>query len=284
VALSGLAVVSCTAPPPAAEPAVGTIAVVRSAAEIVLPLDAYQLTADEQYTVLKASNALGRECMSRFGLRWPTTPPRVGGEAPVNARRYLVSDAEQVRTQGYHAVDALARHKVLAAAEAKLPPPSPEAFNVWSGQGERTYAGQPVPAGGCAGEATRRLTNNMPVTDPDLVQRLQLDTFTRTRTDSRVVAVFAAWSSCMKEHGYAYADPFAANDDQRWQTDKVSDQEITIAMADVACKARTKIVGTMFAVETAYQRRAITDHRAQLDDIRAYLTVQVGNASRVVTG
>jgi hypothetical protein len=34
----------------------------------------------------------------------------------------------------------------------------------------------------------------------------------------------------------------------------------------------------MFAVEAACQRQAVTEHRARLDAIRAYLTVQVGNA------
>lgn len=264
---------------PAAGPAAGPTPVLRSDAEIRLPLDRYLLDARQQYLLSKAINTLGRACMTGFGLSWPATPTWVGGAPARNDRRYSVTDPASVRTQGYHAVELLKRHGTIARQERSLPRPSEDATAVWSGTGASTYRGRPVPDGGCNGAAVRQLSGGSTVADADLAQRLQLSTFDRTRTDARVQRVFASWRDCMGRHGYKYQDPFAAADDKRWRSERVSAAEIATASADVDCKRQTNLAGTMYAVETAYQRQAIAENSARLAELGTYLKTQLDRAA-----
>lgn len=267
---------ACTTAPAVAqsgEPPVGAIPTVHSGAEIVLPLDAYLLTGKQQEKLEKAVNVIGRDCLKRFGLSWPVNQPAAVDGAPRNDRRYAIIDPVPAKTIGYH------------AAETPMPQTAPQkptadAMNVWAGKGEQTFRGQPVPAGGCAGEAVRQLSQGAPDVDPGIPQKLQLDTYTQTKADSRVVRVFAEWSRCMLAKGYHYSDPYAAAGDQRWQTAEATPAEIATATADVACKSATNAPGVMLAVETAYQNRVAAQQATKLAAIKSYLETQLANADR----
>jgi hypothetical protein len=257
-----------------AEPPIGAIPAVGSGADIVLPLDAYLMNEKQQETFSTAVLVLGRDCMKSFGLSWPVNGQKASDWTPPNARRYAIVEPQKAKTDGYHLSAATTEP---AAQKA----PSPEAMNVWAGQGERTFAGKPVPAGGCAGEAVRQLTRGAPTADPGLPEKLQLQTYARTKADSRVVRAFAAWSACMQAKGFSYPDPYAASADQRWRTPKAGPAEIAVATADVACKSQTRLPGLMLAVETAYQNRAAAQNAAALTAVKAYLGTELANAGRV---
>jgi hypothetical protein len=266
------------------EPTLATVPVVRSAADLVFPLDSYLVTPEQQHAVTDAINILGRDCLRRFGLEWPAA--RVSGTATVNlnARRYAVIDPAKAAVEGYHAVDIIKQERAIQEQTSTAVKPSNDAMNVWAGRGERSFNGEPVPSGGCAQEATRKLTDGLPAADPKLPEQLQLDAHARTVKDSRVLAVFRAWSDCMRKRGFDYPDPFVANDDQRWQTQAISREEIDTAVADVDCKLESNVAGTLLAVESAYQRRLIDEHTTELDAVRNFLTAEVANAARVVAG
>lgn len=284
VALAVLAACSGPEPQQAQEPEIATIPEVRSAAQVVLPLDAYQQTAAQQHTVTNAVTILGRQCLRRYGLEWPVEQPLAPEQSDPNARRYPVMDRVKASTDGYHALDVVARQREVDDQKKEAPKPTQDAMNVWAGRGQTSYNGQPVPEGGCAGEALRQLAAGAEPVDIELVQRMALDAHGRMREDSRVIAVFKAWSACMKEQGFDYPDPYVANDDQRWQTETVSATEIATAVADVGCKEKTNLVGTLLAVETAYQRMAVDQHVTQLEAVRSYLERQQADAARVVAG
>src|SRR5205823_14551075 len=55
--------------------------------------------------------------------------------------------------------------------------------------------------------------------------RSRLRAYLLSRQDSRVRAVFSAWSSCMREAGFSYADPMAANDDPAFATEQPRSEE-----------------------------------------------------------
>lgn len=283
-----IAITGCTSDSPAeeesGEPEIGTIPVVRSSADLVLPLDAYDQTADQEHAVTNAVNILGRECMRRFDLAWPANQVSDAVKADPHARRYAIIDEEKAAVEGYHAVDIIEQQQAIAEEDAAAPKPPREAMNVWVGRGQTTYNGQPVPSGGCAQEALRQLSDGLAEVDLRLVERLRIEARDRTMTDSRVVAVFARWSACMKKKGYAYPDPFAANDDQRWQVEKITQAETDTAVADVTCKKEANVVGTMLVVERAYQQRQIERHAAELDAVRNYVKTRVANAGRVLAG
>ena len=259
------------------EPPIGAISTVSAGTDIVLPLDAYLLTAPEHKTLYAAVLVIGRDCMKRFGLSWPANQPAADSEASRNDRRYAIIEPGKAKTVGYHPPETAAR-------QAARQEPTAAAMNVWAGQGEQTFGGKPVPAGGCAGEAIRELAQGAPKADPGLPEKLQLETYARTKADSRVVRVFAEWSKCMQAKGYSYPDPYAASGDQRWQTAKAGPTEIAVATADVACKSETKVPGLMLAVETAYQNRAAEQHADELTAIKSHLETELANAGKAARG
>lgn len=274
--------------PRSTEPSLGPTPVIRTDSEIQLPLDAYLLTSAQNYLVAKALNTIGRSCMSRFGLSWPATPPWIPDSEPLNARRYSVLDLDRVRVEGYHTTSTNARHAELAAAEAALGTPSSEAQLVWSGSGgggssSGSYRGQPIPDGGCVGEADRVLSGSARVSEPGLAARLQLLTFQKTKGDSRVIAAFAAWRDCMLRKGFDYRDPFVIIGDIRWQTPQVTSDEVMVAIADVECKTQTSVPGVMAAVETAYQNRAIAQNARDLRAVHTFLVTRLANAGDPVS-
>jgi hypothetical protein len=284
VACFGLALViaaagACTAgraPAPPAEPELGPIPVVRSGADIRLPLDAYVLTMEQARNYSAAVNILGRDCMKRFGLTWPASAPAPSTETWLNARRYSVIEPAEAKTFGYH------NPAVRSGAAESTEKVTADAMNVWSGGGEQTFDGKPVPPGGCSGEAARQLNKGVPDVDPGIGPKLQFESFNRIKTDSRVKRVYAEWSNCMRTKGFDYPDPYAAVNDRRWATAKPSRTEIDTAGTDVTCKTQTNTAGIMLAVETAYQKRAIEARADQMAKIKSYLDTQSANGAQIL--
>lgn len=261
----GVLLLAACAPDSPAEPAIGPIPVVRSGTDIVLPLDSYVQTGPQMRLLTKAMTVAGNRCMRRFGLEWPADEsiPEFS-----NARRYGILDA----ATGYH-----------DGAEA-IPRPllSKSTTDVWLGEGRTEYNGQPVPRGGCAGEALRKLKPGIEKIKAGLPQKLQWQSHGMTKQDSRVAEVFTRWSSCMRARGFDYRDPSAAAGDQRWRTGQAGAAEIATAVADVACKKETNTAGVMLAVETAYQQGLIAGHAADLTAVMAYAEKELQIAHQVI--
>ncbi|MET3425652.1 hypothetical protein BJ973_004864 [Actinoplanes tereljensis] len=248
----------------------------RSGADIRLPLDAYVLTMKQARTYTAAVNILGRDCMKQFGLTWPASAPAPSTEISPNARRYSVIDPVEAKTFGYHNPAA------LSGAAESTEKVTAEAMNVWSGGGEQTFDGKPVPPGGCSGEAARQLNKGVPDVDPGIGPKLQFASFNRLKTDSRVKRAYAEWSSCMRTKGFDYPDPYTAVNDRRWATAKPTPTEIDTAGADVACKTQTNTAGVMLAVETAYQKRDIEARSPEMASIKSYLDIQTANGAQIL--
>ena len=87
---------------------------------------------------------------------------------------------------------------------------------------------------------------------PPLVAQISEESFARTRSDPRTLAVFSKWSACMSAHGYSYSNPFqpAASVNQ---SATPTQTEIQTAMTDVACKRKTNLLGITYAVQADYQ-------------------------------
>jgi hypothetical protein len=134
-----------------------------------------------------------------------------------------------------------------------------------------SHRGRPLPQGGCLGEAERLLEARGPQgpgTDPEgIVARIKADSFERSMADPRVKKVFSAWSACMDSRGFRMSTPL--DEVPTANAAAPSRREIAQARADVACKARTNLVGVWFAVESAYQRALIAEHVEQLDQVTA---------------
>jgi hypothetical protein len=151
--------------------------------------------------------------------------------------------------------------------------------------GPRTHGSAQVPAGGCLGQALRELAKGGPIpADPDLAERLGLESYVRSSQVEPMRAVFTKWAACMKQAGFDYADPRKANNDPAFRTERASKREIATAVADVRCKREVHMVDAWATVETAYQQRQVAQHKEQLEILADALQTQTRNAARITAG
>jgi hypothetical protein len=257
------------------EPPVSRLKPVTDLKQSVLPLNSYVPTQAEAAELAKARNALFRKCMQRFGFEI-AEPPLLPPPFAENERRYGLVDEERARKLGYDTPELDGRTR---PAEPELPP---GAQAVAEGSGERTVAGQQVPAEGCHGEARRKLAEGTTGADDRLVPRLDDEAGDRAERDSRVRKAVGEWSACMKRAGFDYAGPWQAHDNPEFADGVSGEREIATAVADTRCKRETTLIGTWFSVEFAYQERLVGNHAEELERVKSSLHTMLGNARRVL--
>jgi hypothetical protein len=86
----------------------------------------------------------------------------------------------------------------------------------------------------------------------------------------------------MRDRGYSYASPIAANDDERWESDTPSGLELATATADVACKQSTNLVSIWSGVEASAQRAAIAAHPREFEALLAAKRHELANARALI--
>lgn len=279
-----LLIVGVTAAAAAAtgEPTVDSIPTITDWQSISLPLDAFVQDVAERQTVLRAEYVQTKSCVEQFGFQfaapaWDKSPADVtsSGQA-MHYRLYGLLDDGHARQMGYHSYgENLASE--AAYQDLKLPN---DYYNVVAAKfGGGTFNGKAIPDGGCLGAAQREVEG---ATDLGLPVQLAFDAWTASNNDSRVVAAFAKWSTCMAGAGYHYGTPMEANNDPKWSGDKASAEEIAVAVADVNCKKTTNLAGIRMAVDAAYQGKAITQHGVKLNAIKAALVRQAATASAIL--
>jgi hypothetical protein len=280
--LAGLAagLLACGGPAEnGAEPPIGPVPAAVDGATLRLPLDDYLGEVDDWRRLADAHRRLAGECLSRFGYDLPPDPNEAGIRVEFgNSRRYGITDPVLAAAHGYAPGPEPARE-----ARRREVPPDAVALDVLVGRGARSVDGQAVPEGGCQGEAQRRLAGTTPPPeDPQLPQRLGMESWQRSAQDSRVRAAVAAWSDCMRERGLDYADPLGPPADPRFRGGP-SPEEISAAAADLDCKARSALVPVWSMVETAYQERAIEQHAGELARLRTWQLSRFRTAQEVLS-
>ena len=236
------------------EPAVGPAQAVVASAGLRLVVEDYLPTVDQDDRLARAQVALIRACLHRWGFGYDVVPVPSGQYGPVSLtdRRYGITDQDLARRYGY----GLGPRDPALMTRPSPPKLDPDGVTVLSGQGRSVVAGLPVPTGGCIGEASRELSGSLSPTDLRRGSDLQVTSFAQSRVDSRVRAVFQDWSACVARSGYRYADPLAAAADPAF-TGPPDQYQIDVATTDIACKVSTNLVGVWYAVEAAYEARAI---------------------------
>lgn len=255
---------------------VAAITTVGDMASFALPLDAYQINSSTQDLTVKAFSAVYRKCMAQFGF---VNPPRTTSGTPAlrHERRYGITSAATSKVHGYRD----GRSSDRSRSDRRVPRDAEVAIS--RGTGVATYQGRKVPPGGCMGETERALAENLPdVRDERLADKLASEAYDRSKQDSRVRQVFSAWSDCMKQSGYNYADPMEAMDDPAFIAPRPGASEIKTAMADIECKNRTRLVDVWASVETAYQRRLLDRNAEALNDVKDYLLAKEQAAAKLL--
>jgi hypothetical protein len=262
-----------------AEPAVGEIPVVVNSAALRLPVELYLSTAVQNDRAARARLVLIRKCLARYGFSYTVNPVASSayGPASLTDRRYGITDAELAGVHGY----GLGPRDPGLVVRPEKPEIGTDGQTVLTGYGRTEIKGLAVPEGGCIAEADRALNRDIPkVDDVRLGNQLQFQSFEQSKADSRVRAVSAAWSACMKQTGLHYADPLGAAADPEF-SGPPSPREIQVALADIRCKTVTNLVGVWFAVEAAYQQRAIDADSARFAAARAAIEAQDRAAAAV---
>lgn len=260
-----------------AEPTVTAIPVIADSITVQLPLDQFLPSPQQNAQLQAAYRTLLRQCVARFGRQY--APP--GGSTPdsdrgLNARRYGVTNPDEVAVYGYHPPPDIGVRK---EPQQEIPT---DVETILSGKGPRTIGGKAVPAGGCVAQARTELNNGQAAADDSLAQRLSSESFARSQADSRVRAAVSRWVTCMHGKGFDYSTPANAIGDPRFQPGgTVSALEISTAKADVQCKKQVNLVGVWSAVESAYQVRLINQNQAALDAIRTARDQQMKAAARL---
>ncbi|WP_322759047.1 hypothetical protein [Frankia sp. Cr2] len=261
------------------EPVIGMVPRLLESAALRLPVEDYLPTREQNDRLAEANLVLIQRCMARFGIAYDVkqVPARDYGPISLTDRRYGITDAELARTAGY----GLGPRDPARQLAPDKPNIGADGETVLSGQGRSVVNGLAVPAGGCIAETDRTLNQSVPATaDLRKGNIAQLRSFEESEADSRVRAVFAAWSACMSESGYHYTDPLAAAGDPAF-TAPPSPAQLSAALADITCKARTNVVGVWFTVDSAYQRRAIDADHSGFTGTRAAIAARDRTAAAV---
>ncbi|MQY36147.1 hypothetical protein SRB17_41440 [Streptomyces sp. RB17] len=267
----------------APEPEVSAVPVLADSAELALPLDAYEATPEERELLVKAQQVLTVRCMHRLGFDY--RPPQRSGTSKdaANARIYGVTDPEAAARYGYgspgEATSAAPGSKgepLTKTEETALfgaPDLRPDELPKSQREAERESAHGDVPVGGCTRESFLKLYAPDPESvDVLYVFQLKSEAETRARTDSRIERVNTRWSACMAKSGCQAEEPMKAAEELGFTGAELGGPEaITAATVDVACKKKTNLVGTYYAVQSAYQRRLVEQHAEILDLARRQL-------------
>lgn len=257
-----------------------------SFAQLQLPIAAYALTDAQSAQAQYIGQRIVHVCMAKFGFVYPSPGETGPGAAQLAAalevggsRLWGVSDPVAAREYGYDLPGGLTgsapgKKAVLPAAELAVlnGPASP------GGQG-----GQQIPRGGCIGQTSRELaTAGIGYQGSVLVPQIAEESFVKTLSDPRTLAVFAKWSACMRAHGYVYSSPLAALADPRWNLNAPpTSAEIQTAVTDVACKFKTNLLGVTFAVQSDYENAMIERNAQELAQVKAVVAAEAASLAKL---
>lgn len=283
---------------PKAPPAVAETPKITNANDKSMPLDTYLLNPEQSETIDNAYAGILTDCMKRFGFDY--TPPEAqatasSGDAPTTRTdgRFGRQNAEDAEKWGYHAVGGVEddspwgnKGQKMTAAMQTAERGSDDPKQKF-GPGGQVINGEKVPDHGCVGEGRKKLTGsvNGNTGDAKLANDLKFDTLTKAQQDKRTRAVFAKWSTCMKDKGFDYTDPLAALGDEEWaKTPQPTRHEIQVATADQECRAKHNVVGVWFAVDYAYQEQAVEQNAEALADVKKNIDTMLKAAAAAQAG
>lgn len=278
------AIAACSAQPeqPRPEPPLGTLAVINIDADVKFPLDGYLISPERRAIVRKSQDLLVQKCLRRLGFEMELPEREV---EHVQSRVIGVVDDAEVSKYGYsdpETLEAVRKAEELRKRQKPWPQDMIDALN------GKTASKGSAPTGGCMGESQRAL--DIPVKserkagDENFVIGLSRDSTTLTEADSRLKAAWGKWSSCMKQAGYNYADPWGPNSEKKFGGDDASPEEIATARADVACRKKHDVNSIWVTVRTAYQNRLIVDNADALKDHQTRVDEQVRKAKEILAG
>ncbi|MEV6296398.1 hypothetical protein AB0M41_39650 [Streptomyces sp. NPDC051896] len=238
-----------------------------------LPIAAYSLTSAQSALIQSAEQKLEQTCLARYGISYSFVRQP---ETHTADRRYGLSSPEEASAYGYH---------LPPGPTVPAPPPPPGMLTVLRGEGA-TYHGKAVRKGGCRAEAVERVEGRYARPDISAAAAAIADGgYAQSMRQPAVVAVFRRWSSCMAASGgYHYASPMDPLDVPAFAKGRPGAREIPTAVADVACKRKTRLLPVWFGAEARIQAALIGERAGALAQLRRIHRAQVAAAKAVLKG
>lgn len=268
-----------------------------------LPLEAYMSSYADQVTVDTALRTLQTRCMAGYGLtvdlpRPGTNPPPHSNAMSIEAR-YGITDRTRAQKYGYGLPKELTRStepvdKGLSGVEVEvltgrkkaefLPPEGAEGDGPYFSGGDSAparaeYQGKKLHEGGCAGWSQRRLKLNE--SDAGYVSQLASTSLSESRSRGPVKKAIKDWSACMKKQKRSAADPYRAMEQGYANGDGTTQDAIELALDDIDCKERTRLIEVWFKEESAVQKRLIEEDKDQLAAVRTRMSKALAAAKAV---
>ncbi|MER5628770.1 hypothetical protein ABT061_47925 [Streptosporangium sp. NPDC002544] len=277
--------------------AVSAISAPRTAADLTLPLDAYDLPAADRKIVDKARFMMLADCTRKFGVELKALPLPAQPEEHKNAGYLAWLGDRQVEKYGYTGPPA----QLLESAGFTGYSISDEQAIVLNGR-RRNFHGKALPVGGCTGRTEALLGQGSlellggraaRVREEQDLFMLADDASQSAYTDPRIRDAEQVWSNCMKEKGFDYPNPEAAVGDPRWGYNAANDhnlkpqgtpEEIATATADTTCRMDTNYYGARQAAYRDSQNRIIAKNQDRLNRIKIINQAQIKNARTFLMG
>ncbi|WP_330458197.1 hypothetical protein OIB37_15610 [Streptomyces sp. NBC_00820] len=290
-ALAGAALTACGGPssPPAGHdtaaplvssaPAAHDVPVLSGDYSGKLPIAVYSLTAAQGDLIQSAEAKLEQECLKHYGISYSFARQPVTRNAD---RRYGLSSPEEAKAYGYH---------LPPSPEVSAPPVPPGLQTVLRGEtrgrgtdGRVTYHGKTVPKGGCRAGAVERVEGKYAQPRISAAAAAIADgSYAQSMRHPDVVAAFRSWSRCMAASGdYHYSGPMDPLNVPAFAERHPAAWEIPTAVADVACKRRTRLLPVWFGVESRIQAAAISKQAGALAELKRIHGAEVAEAKAVI--
>lgn len=265
---------------PKADPPLGQVRAIGSAAGIRLPLDRYALTPAQMNRLSTAENLAAHVCLRRLGI-----------DLPDRALSPRIMPTEVPRYQLHFLSVPLARQSGYGRPETSPAGPAPAADLPGLSRRQQAAAmaafygavaridGRAVPKGGCHGWGLRAILSPRQPVDP-LNMIYQSEAY--TLGDARMLGLFARWRSCTAAQGIGAPNPLAAQQGpsahEGWPA-RPDAQEMAAATADARCRQQVNMEGTWLALMTAYEREYLASDLPQIVKAKQVSDQWLGNAA-----
>ncbi|MDX6744442.1 hypothetical protein [Actinocorallia sp. A-T 12471] len=285
----------CSAAPGAPEGADGTKGS-DSRLEISRPLDAYLPTEEERANLGTAVTRLTNACLEKFNIAdLHHVRPFLHLDGILDDQRPLgYFTVQYAEKYGYHSPPVEFPQEVAEQGEKTGPSTSSSAeeINVAYG-GIQEYAGKPVPADGCRGEAMRTLSKGSPSGSSskesesdreNYLLHLRAESSERSIADPAYLDMQEKWRSCMRSKGYSFASRNKAADNPDWNTAKASPKEIRTATADAECMDQVDYLDIFLKLIVKNDEVLVEENGERLQEIKEMWQTRVRNANDLVSG
>lgn len=237
-------------------PAAGSV-LDRSAAAIVLPVDAYFLDAAAQGRIAQANAALLDACLREGGRSYPPAALDLRHRPALADGGYGVWTREQASRSGYE-LDGERTTAMRALDEAVL-------------AASRADAGWGPALAGCLRSTEQLPELGRDSADAESIAITELPRRIRERARSAAesspewTATRARWSACLVGHGLA----LRTGERSAWSPQVPVERQdaIRTALVDVGCKEETALVETLSGLEARSQAALIERDRAALAEV-----------------